>query len=101
MTQLFVKNTDGACVLAETLTYGVLGPDWGILLQDFLALDNTLVLDFANIKRVDSSFLAFLLALLRAMQQRHAVLSIKHMTDDIQSLMQVQGIWPLFKELMD
>lgn len=101
MTPLFAKNASGVFVLPETLTYAVLGHDWERLLQGVLHADNILVLDFANIKHVDSSFFAFLLALLRMLQADHRMLKIQHMTADIQSLMEVQGIWPLFKELMD
>ncbi len=87
-------------MFTQRLTYETLGRDWDRLLRDLLSVDQVLILDFSNIEHVDSSFLAFLLALLRATRDRHGVLKIKHMTADIQSLMQVQGIWPLFKELI-
>lgn len=101
MDKFFTRNDRGEYVLIDRLTYDVLAHDWRALLQSFFAENKEVVLNFKNIVQVDSSFLAFLLALVREAHHQKVVVKIKHMTHDIKSLMQVQGIWPLFEALMD
>lgn len=101
MAEFFYKNPEGVYMLAGVLTYKILEKDWNKLLQEFFVDHEKIILDFENIIQVDSSFLAFLLALVRAAHHHRVVFKIRHMTHDIKSLMQVQGIWPLFEKLMD
>jgi ABC-type transporter Mla MlaB component len=101
MIKRFAQNAQGVYLLEGVLTYVELAASWHNLVQAFFGSKQELVLDCEKITRVDSSFLAFLLALLREAQHRQVRFRIRCITQDIQSLMKVQGIWPLFKELMD
>lgn len=100
MIHHFVKDDEGHFTLPGICTYRQLQLRWDNLLQNFFMGGREIVLNLKNITRVDSAFLAFLLALLRMAQRRHVTLKIINITANIKSLMQVQGIWPLFKELI-
>jgi ABC-type transporter Mla MlaB component len=100
MIQHFVKNKEGVYAFEGSCTYAALQNNWDVLIQDFFVGDKEIILDFKEVERVDSAFLAFLLAMLRKAHHQHTLLKIKSVTANIKSLMQVQGVWPLFKELI-
>lgn len=102
MTKLLViKNHEGVFVFQGILIYETLQKNWKDLLASFFLDHEThLILDLEHVKQVDSSFLAFLLAVLRRAHRENMPVKVHHITEDIKNLMQVQGVWPLFQRLI-
>ena len=101
MTDILSQEHAGCYCLQGVLTHSALTKTWSSLLQKLKPnAEQKIILDLGGVQQVDSSFLAFLLAVLRLMQDKKAMLKIKDLGDNIKALMQVQGIWPLFEELI-
>ena len=101
MIHHMLTQKDGHYHLMGALTHAHLTKVWEPLLQQFFEpAKQKIMLDVGSVEQVDSSFLAFLLALLRMVRKKNVLLEIEHLPENIKALMQVQGIWPLFEELI-
>jgi len=97
---LFVQEGE-IYYLQGDLTHAVLAPAWASVLQTvFEATTPKIILDVAKVAQADSAFLALLLAIYRITHKQERVLKIQALSKNMKALMQVQGIWPLFEEIV-